>query len=121
MTTNDSDTMIILDLDNVILPRVNDRYNKNFSLKASYREGKENLKREILNRCGNIKCFKAPHYVDIEVGTHLDIDSCIKPLIDSIQESGLIENDKNILYLNVVKRPLKRNEKNWIKVKLGEL
>jgi len=110
--------MIILDLTNVALPRVNDRYNKNFSLTKSYREGKENLKIEIVKQCGNLK-VNPPHYMDIQVGTYLDIDSFLKPLFDAMQESGLIKNDKDILQVNIVKTALKRNEPNWIKVFLA--
>jgi Holliday junction resolvase RusA-like endonuclease len=113
--------MIILDLKNVLLPRINDRYNKNFSLKNSYRLKKNNLLNEIRIQTQKMPLLESPYYVNIQVGTHLDIDSFIKPLLDSIQESGNIDNDSNILDLRIIKTKLKKTEKNWIKVELGEL
>jgi Holliday junction resolvase RusA-like endonuclease len=112
--------MLILDLDNVILPRVNERYNKNFSLTADYRDKKQNLINEISLYSRGMNKIKSPYSVIVQVGTHLDIDSFIKPLFDAMQSSCVIDNDKNILTLTVEKTKLKRNESNWIKVELME-
>jgi Holliday junction resolvase RusA-like endonuclease len=113
--------MLILDLYKVILPRVNDRYNRNFSLKDSYRKNKEILIKEILKKCKNAPegYIKKPYSIGVEVGTHLDIDSFIKPLLDAMQSAGVIENDKDVLELFVKKIKLKRTEANYIKVCLN--
>lgn len=60
-----------------------------------------------------------PYAVVIEVGTHLDIDSCCKAVLDAMQAAGAIDNDKNILGLAIDKTTVKRNEANWIKVDLS--
>ena len=110
--------MIILDLPVVVLPRVNNRYNKNFSLKKEYRIGKANLVSHIVNQTRGCEIIKPPYSVTINVGTHFDIDSSCKPLLDSMQEAGVIDNDKNIWHMVVDKTAVKRNEDNWIIVEL---
>ncbi len=112
--------MIILDLKSVELPRVNDRYNRNFSLTKSYRERKEELEWQIARTTRGKEKIKPPYTVIIKVGTHYDIDSYVKPLLDSMQTAGVIDNDKNILSLTIDKVKLKRNEPNWIIVDLQE-
>ena len=110
--------VLVLDIENVRLPRVNERYNRNFSLTAAYRQGKRDLVDHIsLTTKGKGK-LQPPYRVDIEVGTHLDADSFIKPLFDAMQEAGVIDNDKNITGISVMKTPVKRNQPNWIKVEL---
>jgi Holliday junction resolvase RusA-like endonuclease len=110
--------MKILDIDNIQLPRVNNRYNRNFSLTKEYREGKETLVEYISWAIRNKPKLDPPYYVIVDLGTHLDADSCIKPLFDAMQEAGVIDNDKNIHQIAINKQPVKRNEPNWIKVEL---
>lgn len=105
-------------LSKVELPRINDKFNKNFSLKQTYRSKKENLVRELINQNQGLEKIKSPYVVNIEVGTHYDIDSYIKPLLDSMQDAELIDNDKNILKMIVEKEKVKRNEDNWIIIEL---
>jgi Holliday junction resolvase RusA-like endonuclease len=109
--------MIVLDLNPVKLPRVNERYNKNFSLRSVYKDRKAHLSWAIREQAGNVK-IDPPYAVKIDVGTHLDIDSYVKPLMDALQDTKIIDNDKNILYLEITKEPLKRNQDNWIKVEV---
>lgn len=111
--------MIILNLKNVKLPRINDRYDRNFSLKKEYRERKEELEWQIAASIRGMKPIVPPYAVVIEVGTHYDLDSFVKPLLDSMQKAGAIDNDKNILGLAIDKTTVKRNEANWIKVDLS--
>ena len=110
--------MMILDLNSVQLPRVNERYNKNFSLCAAYRGKKQNLINEIVLYSRGMSKLKAPYCVIIKVGTHLDIDSFIKPLMDAMQSAGVIDNDKNVLALTIEKTKVKKNQDNWIKVEI---
>jgi Holliday junction resolvase RusA-like endonuclease len=110
--------MVVLMLPKVELPRINDKFNKNFSLKQTYRSKKENLVRRLIDDNKGLEKVKPPYQVEIEIGTHYDIDSCIKPLLDSMQDAELIDNDKNILKMIIEKEKVKRNEDNWIIVTL---
>jgi Holliday junction resolvase RusA-like endonuclease len=110
--------MIVLSLEIVKLPRINDKFNKNFSLKEAYRDKKANLVKELKLQNRGIDKIKSPYTVIVEVGTFSDIDASIKPLFDSMQESEVIDNDKNILKMIVEKDPLKKNKDNWIIVEL---
>lgn len=111
--------MVILDLEKVKLPRVNNRYNKNFSLTSDYRNGKNNLIRQINKTVKGCPIIEPPYAVDISVGTHYDIDSFVKPLMDAMQEAGVIDNDKNVSYLSIKKVKVKRTQDNWIIVELN--
>lgn len=106
-------------LDKVELPRINDKFNKNFSLKQTYRSKKENLVRRLVEDNKGLEKIKSPYVVNIEVGTHYDIDSFVKPLLDSLQDAELIDNDKNIFKMIIEKEKVKRNEDNWIIVELN--
>lgn len=109
--------MLVLSLNPVKLPLINERYNKNFSLKQVYKDRKAFLVWSIREQAGNVK-IDPPYAVKIEVGTHVDIDAFLKPLLDSLQDTKVIDNDKNIGYLEVRRKHLKRNENNWIKVEV---
>lgn len=113
--------MIILDLKDVKLPRVNNRYNRNFSLTGEYRQAKESLTDWIGYFTAGKPKIDPPYFVDIKVGTHLDADSLIKPLFDSMQAAGVITNDKDIHEFTVSKTPVKRNQPNWLIVDIEQI
>jgi len=108
--------LIVLESDNIKLPRVNKKYNKNFSLTKEYRAGKRLLYTLIMLNC--LPTVEGPYAIIINVGTHLDIDAFCKPLLDSMQDANLIDNDKNVLALCINKTKVKRNQPNYIKVEL---
>lgn len=62
---------------------------------------------------------KKPYALYVDIETHIDIDNPIKPVLDAIQESGIIDNDRNIERLYIDKKSIKRNEQNRIKIKIG--
>ena len=106
--------MLVFESDNIILPRVNKRYTKNFSLTTEYRNGKKLITDTMFyNR---IKQMESPYEVVIEIVTHHDIDSSVKPILDSLQMSGIIDNDKNIERLVIEKTKCKRNEPNKLQI-----
>lgn len=111
--------MVVLSLETVLLPRVNDKFNKNFSLKQTYRSKKENLVRELKIQNKGLEKIKPPYAVSVEVGTHYDLDAFVKPLLDSMQDAEVIDNDKNIFKMIVEKESVKRNQDNWIIVELN--
>jgi len=111
--------MEVLSLENVKLPRINNRYNRNFSLKKEYVDAKNVLKAEMMSR--NIELIPSPYSITIDVGTHYDIDSYIKPLLDAMQDVKIIDNDKNVCKLTIHKTPVRRNVPNWIIVEVETL
>lgn len=110
--------MEILSVESIQLPRINDKFYRNFALKDSYRTKKENLTRLIKANTIDAPKIPPPYTVVISIGTHYDIDSCLKPLMDSMQDAKVIDNDKNIHKLIIDKIPVKRNVPNWIIVEL---
>ena len=108
--------MEIISIDKIELTRINDKFNRNFSLKSSYRKKKEYLRYLIASR--HLGQLPSPYYLHISVGTHFDIDSFLKPLLDAMEEAKVIDNDKNILKLIVEKEVVKRNVDNWLIVNL---
>jgi len=110
--------MEILSVESIELPRINDKFRKDFSLKKSYRMKKENLIKLLkINAIGAEK-IAPPYTVIISIGTHYDLDASIKPIFDSMQDAKVIDNDKNIHRLVIDKDPVKRNVPNWIIVEL---
>ncbi len=60
---------------------------------------------EIKRQCKAIQKLTGPLYVGLTYFNKRDrdIDSMLKPTLDVLEESGLIENDMNIQHLNVKK------------------
>jgi len=110
--------MRILKLDSVKLPRINDRYNKNFSIKTSYRDAKAFLVWSLKQQSEGLPAVNPPYSVLIHVETHYDIDSFLKGIFDAMQDAKVIDNDKNILHIDIYKKAVKRNEPNKIIVEL---
>ena len=54
--------------------------------------------------------------MSIFVEGYLDIDNAIKVTLDAIQEKGVIDDDKNVLELNVIKVPATRGASGSIAV-----
>lgn len=53
----------------------------------------------------------------IEFWSQHDIDSLIKPILDSLQRAGIIQNDKQITKLTIIKKQLDTDPKKcYIKV-----
>lgn len=62
---------------------------------------------------------KKPYALYIDIETYIDIDNPIKPVLDAIQESRIIDSDRNVERLYIDKKSIKRNEQNRIKIKIG--
>ena len=114
--------MIVLDIDNIHLPSVNAKYTINprtgkLILAPSYRQIADTFS-EVMKHYGSKAKITSPYSVKIEVGTYLDADNFVKPVFDSLQKVGIIDNDRNILHYEVHKAPRKRGEANSIKVEV---
>jgi Holliday junction resolvase RusA-like endonuclease len=103
--------MMVINLENIKFASLNKKYYGNFGLTKEYREFKKLL---TLN-CLKVK-INPPYRVEIIVRAYQDIDNFIKPVLDSLQESGVIDNDKNVESLIVTKDQSKRGELGWIEV-----
>ena len=97
--------MKVLELHNIKIPSINNKYNKNFSLTREYRAFKDmllhSLKRAVLI---------GPYAVHVLYSGYIDIDNPIKAILDALETKGIIDNDKYILSLRVNKAPLKRGQ-----------
>ena len=103
----------ILDIENVKFGSVNNKYDKNFHLVPAYKNFKElifwNLLRVKINPLYKIK---------ITTQMYIDIDNPIKPIFDAIQAKGIIDNDKNIVDLQIIKIPIKKGSPGSINIKI---
>jgi Holliday junction resolvase RusA-like endonuclease len=66
------------------------------------------------------KCetLKGKVLVEIVVSTYKDIDNVIKPVIDSLQKAEVIEDDRNVSKLYIVKNEIKKGSPDSIIVKV---
>ncbi len=56
--------------------------------------------------------------VSIHIVTNHDIDGLLKPVLDSLQAAGFIDNDKNILELHVFRAKKKNRKKDEDNIKV---
>lgn len=60
--------------------------------------------------------------IDCRVSSLRDIDSLVKPILDCVEKSGVIENDRQVMGLVVTKRPKRRRrDLDRIRVLVSEL
>lgn len=108
--------MKVIDMKEVKLRSVNNKYNlnpktKRLFLNPTYRK----LKEELTAQVKDVE-VEAPYKVLIVFDTYLDIDNPVKLILDSL--GGIITNDRDILCLTVVKRPIIRGRPGRLKVYL---
>jgi len=51
-----------------------------------------------------------PYVIKIETACYHDIDNPIKCILDSLETKGIIDNDRNILQLDIIKYPIAKNK-----------
>jgi len=117
--------MKILDVQNIKIPSVNGKYSVNHNtgrlyLSKKYRAFKDLMETLIVQFAIDTK-IDPPYSLRINVSTAVDIDNFLKPLIDSLQQARLIDDDKNILRLIIEKKPVKRGELGSLQVFLNTL
>lgn len=86
-------------------------------LSTEYRKCKKELI-ELFKQPGYLPPEK-PYEVTIESDQYSDVDSKVKIICDALEGAGIIENDKYIEKLEVIKYPIKRggDEVHIIRVK----
>lgn len=108
--------MKVVDIENIKIPSINNKYGYNpksgkLYLNGPYRE----FKKLLVSHCVDIS-IAGPYSVSIFIEGYLDIDNAIKVTLDAIQEKGVIDDDKNVLELNIIKVPAKRGTPGSIAV-----
>ena len=102
----------ILDIENIKITSVNRKYGKGFYLTNEYRT----FKSVISHNCRRGIAIKPPYRVQIFLAMYLDIDNPVKCILDGLADAGIIDNDRNITELLVIKEPIKKNKLGRIKV-----
>ena len=108
--------MKVIDIENIKIPSVNRMRIKMQVLSKEYRI----CKKKLLSNC-IIEKIKGPYRVEIYIDTYKDIDNCVKIIIDSMVEAGVIDNDKNVKQLYVSKQPIKKGKPESIIVNVGTI
>lgn len=106
----------VLNLENIKIGSVNNKYGlskktKKFFLNKDYKA----FKKLIMVYCRKVK-VESPYHIVIIFDGYIDIDNPIKPILDGMEEAGVIINDRYIIQLTVKKNPLPRGKKNKLKI-----
>ena len=51
-----------------------------------------------------------PYLIEVTFHTNQDLDNCLKSFLDSLQDAGIITNDRYVEKIVAVKQKCKRNE-----------
>jgi Holliday junction resolvase RusA-like endonuclease len=109
--------MIVLDME-LDFVSINRKYNKNFSLTDAYR----GMKRKLISSMDRSVGFINPPYsIEIHAEMYLDIDNPVKCIIDALGDSGIIDNDKNILECHLYKTKIKKGSTGNLKVFINSM
>jgi len=109
--------MKVLDLQGVkFLTSINEKYGYNPKVKRLYLKSKYRAFKKLIK----FSCVKTkidpPYEVCIKLTGNLDIDNTIKPILDGLGSAGVIDNDRNVHRLLVIKIPEKNAAKQSLKV-----
>lgn len=108
--------MVVLDIEKILIVSINAKFYRNFSVTKEYR----NFKYEIMLSLKRVK-IESPYEVMIYAETYLDVTNFEKAIIDCLQESNIIDNDRNVLLCITKKIPIKRNAAGRLKVIVNTL
>lgn len=108
----------IIDLENIDLVSINEKYGATIRSRKPALYTTEKYKRFKKLICDNVKkiSIDPPYKIFVEVSCYADIDSFLKPLLDGIELSGVIKNDRYFTELNVKKTNQKRGRPSVLKV-----
>ena len=117
--------MKILDVDNISIPSINKKYGYDSKSGRMYTTPKYKAFKTLIESAviqyGKRPMAQPPYSVKVEVSTALDIDNFIKPLMDGMQKSGIINDDANVHELIIRKTPVKKGTPNSLKIYLNEV
>jgi Holliday junction resolvase RusA-like endonuclease len=99
--------MKVLDIQGQDLASVNEKYGYNPKTGKLYLSPKYRAFKEMVAALCVKKKIQSPYEVLIRLVSNHDIDNPLKPILDGLQAAGVIDNDKNIHRLLVIKIPEK--------------
>lgn len=108
--------MIIIDLENIKLKSINNKYGFNPKSRRLYLTPEYRDFKNLLIKNAWIKQIDPPYNVFIEMESAIDIDNALKCILDALQESGCISDDKHVHNLTIKKTPAKRGALNKLRV-----
>ena len=109
-------------LDDLDVPSINRKYNYNPKIGRFFVDGQyKAFKKLLVDNLTGSAAAEPPYYVAVFWHTYHDIDNSIKVILDALQESGIIQNDRDILQLSITKIPIKRGRPNRLKITVGQL
>ena len=106
----------VIDLENVHLACINQKFGHNPKTGRLFATAQYKDFKKLLVMSAKKGAIKAPYHVKIEFSGRADIDAHIKPILDSLQIAGVIDNDKNVKYLEVLKRDLQKKGETRVTV-----
>lgn len=103
----------IINLEDVKLCSINKKYiNRKYALSNEYQTFKQLIAWSVETK----EVFSDNIKIKIEVNTAKDIDSMVKPLLDGLEMSGVITNDRYVTELHVIKNTIKLRQPESLKV-----
>lgn len=107
--------MVVLSVEGIKIASINQKFLKRrdgrLFLNPAYRQ----FKNDLTICCRAVK-IAPPYAVSIRIRTATDVDAPIKPILDALQAKGVIEDDKHILSLRVMKTPIQRGKHGSVEV-----
>ncbi len=100
----------VIDIENVHLACINQKFGYNPRSGKLFSTQKYKDFKKLLTMSARKGSIEAPYHIDIQFTGNADIDSHIKPILDSLQDAGIIDNDKHVYLLTVHKEKPLHNE-----------
>jgi Holliday junction resolvase RusA-like endonuclease len=104
--------MNVIDLKGIVIPSINNKYivarirgRPQLVVDRRYREFKK-----LLISCARKVKIEPPYAIRIDVTCYIDIDNCVKAVLDALEESGILVNDRHVEELLIRKTPTKRGQ-----------
>jgi len=100
---------MVIDIENITLGRINNKFGKSRSGRLFLTKEYRDFKAILTMTCRKIQ-VPPPYHVVIEFTGQSDIDAHIKPILDALETAGVLDNDKNVYQLSVLKRKAQAKE-----------
>lgn len=111
--------MIILDVENIILSSINEKYNYNFKKRQLFLNSNYKTFKDLVSLTVRKVRIDPPYQVSIFFEGYIDVDAPIKAILDGLQAAGVLKNDRDVLDLRVMKKRTKRSKYGKLKIEVG--
>ena len=68
------------------------------------------FKKQLYFMTATCKPLTPPYAITIHVSCYCDADNVVKPVLDALQTKGVIDDDKNVVRLEIVKTPIQKGK-----------